>query len=207
MRGNSKIKVFIVIAVIILITLAVGYADGFIGIKDLDDLRTGIDIRGGVYTVLYPVLKEGQELDKENDLLAAKQKIRARLDAKGILDASVTIENDKGRIILEIPYKADDKDFNPQSVIDELGKTSLLTFREVTEAQYVLINNYHNDEYEITIKSTSQIEKDKQIAELRNKLSQNLKTAVADDENINPEDLILVEGKHVIDAKPGFSKR
>jgi preprotein translocase subunit SecD len=206
MRGNSKIKVFIVIAVIILITLAVGYADGFIGIKDLDDLRTGIDIRGGVYTVLYPVLKEGQELDKENDLLAAKQKIRARLDAKGILDASVTIENDKGRIILEIPYKADDKDFNPQSVIDELGKTSLLTFREVTEAQYVLINNYHNDEYEITIKSTSQIEKDKQIAELRNKLSQNLKTAVADDENINPEDLILVEGKHVIDAKPGFQK-
>ena len=45
----------------------------------------------------------------------------------------MTAEYDKKRIIVEMPWKPGEAEFDPQATINELGQTALLTFQEVDE--------------------------------------------------------------------------
>ena len=56
--------------------------------------------------------------------------MEGRLDAKNILDREVTVEKQEGRILVRFPWKSDEKDFDPQQAIAELGETAKLTFRD-----------------------------------------------------------------------------
>ncbi len=127
MRNNSTLKLIIVILVIA--TCAVlAYNE-----VSNDNIRTGIDIRGGVSAILEPDIAKGSLSDEEIDrgLESAKTILGKRLDAKNIFDRSINIEPGNDRITVEIPWAAGETNFNPQDTINELGKTALLTFQEV----------------------------------------------------------------------------
>ena len=104
-------------------------------VKGAKEMRFGIDIRGGVEAIYEPV-----DLDREatsDELNAARSVIETRLDTKNILDREVTIDKKNGRIIVRFPWKSDEKDFNPEQAISELGETARLTFRDSTGKIYL----------------------------------------------------------------------
>ncbi len=132
---NMRKSVF---AIIILLILAITYVAVFgihIGdsktgfhIKGANEIRFGIDIRGGVEAVY-----EAKDLDRkptEIELESAKLIMETRLDAKNILDREVTIDKINGQILVRFPWKTGESEFNPQKAIAELGETAKLTFRD-----------------------------------------------------------------------------
>jgi len=132
MRGFDSFKVFLVILTIALLGLVLFVGVPGSGIPTVHDMRLGIDIKGGISTTLYPDLQEGKK-PTQKELDSAIAVINNRLDNAKIFDRNVVAEIENGRIIVEIPYKPGEKDFNPQKAIDEIGKTALLTFQEVDE--------------------------------------------------------------------------
>lgn len=125
MKGKKSL--FFVMLVMI---MALGYIAmfGVGGIKGTNQMRYGIDIRGGVDAVYEPLdLNRKPTVDEMN---AARSVVEARLDAKNILDRDVTVDSENGRVLLRFPWKSDETDFNPEKAIKELGQTAKLTFRD-----------------------------------------------------------------------------
>lgn len=142
MRRNDKVKFFLVIVIIGILTWITNYGSIFgIKIPGARDIRPGIDIQGGIDARLYAVTKDGSKASKD-DLETAKVIIGKRLDSTGVLDRMITTDPDNGYIIVQIPWKKGETDFNPQKAIDEIGKTALLTFQEVDENQRDANGNY-----------------------------------------------------------------
>jgi len=127
MRNYSILKLVAVI-VVIAVCAFLAYNE----VKN-NNIRTGIDIRGGVYAILEPDIDKtslsAEEIDK--GLESAKTILGKRLDARNIFDRSINIDSVNDRIIIEIPWAAGETNFNPQDQLNELGKTALLTFQEV----------------------------------------------------------------------------
>lgn len=92
-----------------------------------DDVRWGIDIRGGVDATFKP--PEGVDATDEQ-VEAAKAVIAQRLVVQGITDSELYADVKRDRIIVRFPWKADEVNFNPVDAIKELGETAHLTFRE-----------------------------------------------------------------------------
>jgi preprotein translocase subunit SecD len=134
MKGNDGIKFYTVVILTVIFALIAIYGFTVPGfgwrIPGASDIPTGIDIRGGVHTILYPASTEEVTQDQ---LDTAKQIIMNRLDNKNILDRTVTTDNVQKRIIVDIPWGKGETEFNPQATIKELGETALLTFQEVDE--------------------------------------------------------------------------
>lgn len=95
-------------------------------IKSANDIRWGIDIRGGVDVTFSP--PDGVDAT-DSELAAAESVIKTRLLSQNITDSEVYSDQNNDRIIVRFPWKSDEKDFNPEDAIEELGKTALLTFR------------------------------------------------------------------------------
>lgn len=131
MRRNGILKLF---AVILLIAVFAFLA--FNEVKN-ENIRTGIDVRGGVSAILEPDIEQGSLTADEikKGLESAKVILGKRLDSRGIFDRNLTIDQINNRIIVEIPWAKGETNFNPQETINELGKTALLTFREVDPDQ------------------------------------------------------------------------
>ncbi len=96
-------------------------------IKSAQDIRWGIDIRGGVDVTFSP--PAGTDATDE-EMAAAASIIKVRLIGQGITDYEVYIDNVRDRIIVRFPWKSGETDFNPEQAIKELGETASLTFRE-----------------------------------------------------------------------------
>ena len=133
MKAGDKVKS----ALIILITGLLTYiAIAGISIPGTDfelknieqNIRFGIDIRGGVRTTLVPPEGVVPTSDEINTIVRI---IELRLDNKQILDRTVIPETGTGRVIVEIPWKKGETNFDPQEALAELGHTALLTFQEV----------------------------------------------------------------------------
>lgn len=134
--NGNKWSFFVILAVIILAGLLCMYgwttpwttADGkSIRWKGASEIRYGIDIRGGVEAVFAP-----KDFDKEptpEELEAAAQVLNFRLDQLQILDREVTTSSSASRVIVRFPWKSDEKDFNPEKALSELGEMALLTFK------------------------------------------------------------------------------
>lgn len=137
MKG-SKYRFFgvsMIVAVICFIALF-GIGDQ---VKGVAKIRFGIDIRGGIEAVFEP-----EDLDRQptqEELNAARNVIETRLDSKNILEREVTVDKQKGYIIVRFPWKSDETNFNPEAAIAELGETAQLTFRD--EKGNVLIEGSH----------------------------------------------------------------
>jgi len=140
MRGKNAFKFWsVIIATTILVILALnGLSLGNgIGIKSAKDIRTGIDITGGVSAALEPAA--GSDLSNlKKDLATVKALIEHRLDRIGILDKFVSIDEQHGRVIVEIPWKQGDADRNPQKLIEDSITTAKLYFQEVKLASGVV---------------------------------------------------------------------
>jgi len=99
-------------------------------IKGANDIRWGIDIRGGVDATFSP--GDGYQATR-TEMEAAEAVIKERLVSKNITDYEVYTDYDKNRIIVRFPWKEGETDFNPEQAIKELGETARLTFREGME--------------------------------------------------------------------------
>ena len=103
-------------------------------IRGIDDIRWGIDIRGGVnVTFGVPEDYAAENEITENDLNAAKSIIETRLVSKNINDYEVYVDAATNAIIVQFPWQSDDTSFDPQAAVREIGETALLTFREKHE--------------------------------------------------------------------------
>jgi len=136
MKYNRAFKFFAMLVVIALLcylaVFGLGPEDARI-IKGANDIRTGIDIRGGISAIMVPDYPEGTEgRDVAKDLESARSIIELRLDAKGIYDKNINVDVTNQRIIIDIPWAQNETEFDPRAALEELGSTGRLTFREVS---------------------------------------------------------------------------
>jgi SecD/SecF fusion protein len=104
-------------------------------IKGANDIRFGIDIKGGVDVTFKP----GDGTDATvAQLDAAKQVIVQRMVSQNITDYECYIDADNDHIIVRFPWKEGEADFDPQQAVSDLGETARLTFREGAEVETVM---------------------------------------------------------------------
>ncbi len=96
-------------------------------IKGVSDIRWGIDINGGVEATFSP---ETTKKATKDQIDSAKSIIEVRMTSKHITDYELYTDYDHDRIIVRFPWKNDEKTFDPESAIQELSATAMLTFRE-----------------------------------------------------------------------------
>ncbi|HOL91831.1 MAG TPA: protein translocase subunit SecD, partial [Clostridiales bacterium] len=134
MKGNNGLKLFLVLALIAVMTYIcfAGSLFGLVEIPGVNDIVPGIDINGGIDAMLYAITEDGRKPTQE-ELDTAKIIIEKRLDKEGILDRNVTTDLNAGRIIVQIPWAPGETDFNPDKTLEKIGRTALLTFQEVDE--------------------------------------------------------------------------
>ena len=134
MKKVGKPVFFVVLVLILLLTytsfLGIRTTFGDIPttwIKGADEIRWGIDVRGGVDVTFSPP-DDYDATDEE--MAAAEQIIKVRMVSQNITDYEIYTDYDKDRIIVRFPWKEDETEFNPEDAIAELGATARLTFRE-----------------------------------------------------------------------------
>lgn len=106
-------------------------------IKGAEDIRWGIDIRGGVEAVFSPDKTDADITD--DDMAAAKEIIETRLVNNNITDSEVYTDSQNHQIIVRFPWAADESDFDAAAAVQELGETALLTFCEGQTQDKVLL--------------------------------------------------------------------
>lgn len=127
----------LIIAFTVLSTMGIKTYNGDIKnyyVWGIDDIRWGIDIRGGV-NVTFGV-PEDYAKDNEitvDNLNAAKSIMETRLVSKNINDYEVFVDTATNAIIVQFPWQSDDNSFDPEQAVKEIGETALLTFREKYE--------------------------------------------------------------------------
>ncbi|MGN1090321.1 MAG: preprotein translocase subunit SecD [Huintestinicola sp.] len=99
-------------------------------IKGVDDIRFGIDIKGGVDVTFTP--PEGFDATDEQ-LDSAREVIVQRMINLSITDYEAYVDYNNDRIIVRFPWKEGEADFDPEAAVKELGETAQLTFREQHE--------------------------------------------------------------------------
>lgn len=133
MKAGDKVKSAIIILIIGLLTyiaiMGIHIPGTDFKLENIkENIRFGIDIRGGVRTTLVPPEGVVPTSDEVNTITRI---VELRLDNKQILDRTVTPETSTGRVIVEIPWRRGETSFDPQEALAELGDTALLTFQEV----------------------------------------------------------------------------
>ena len=101
--------------------------------KGAQDIRWGIDIRGGVEAVFSPD-KEDVSITEE-DMDAAKAIIETRLVNKNITDYEVYTDADNHQIIVRFPWAADESDFDAAAAVRNLAKQRFLLSAETKIAK------------------------------------------------------------------------
>ena len=97
-------------------------------IAGIDDIRWGIDIRGGV-NVTFGAPDDYTNPITNDDLDAAKSIIETRLISQNINDYEVYEDFGANNIIVRFPWQADDTSFDPEQAVKEIGATAMLSFR------------------------------------------------------------------------------
>ncbi len=98
-------------------------------IYGINDIRFGIDIKGGYDIVFVPDLADGQTATADQ-LASARAIISLRLDSKNIADRELTVDNANGRILVRYPLKSGETvgSASGTDAVKELGATAKLTF-------------------------------------------------------------------------------
>lgn len=143
MNTKSWIKFSIAIALILFFTISIIVGSDAMEISKVSEMKLGIDIKGGVSATIYPDVEDLSTVDADQ-LDMAKNILTKRLEAQGTYDATVAVDKENKRILLEIPYSGGESS-NPQEVIDSLGKMAQLTFREVDSDAFL---NEDTNKYE-----------------------------------------------------------
>ena len=123
--------VFVLIAVFTYFALA-GFSTYYgdietVHVRGIDDIRWGIDIRGGVDVTFTPT----EDYDATNEEMdSARAIIETRLVGNNITDYEIYVDYNSDRIICRFPWQANDESFDPEAAVKELGETAMLTFRK-----------------------------------------------------------------------------
>ncbi len=133
MKRTPK-PVFFIVALLI---VALGYTS-FFGIyknfgdrrdtviRGASDIRTGIDINGGIEVTFAP---EDESIDATDaQIEAMKEVIVRRMIANNITDYEAYTDTDNDQVVIRFPWKNNETEFDAKSAIEELGKTALLEF-------------------------------------------------------------------------------
>ncbi len=135
---------FVVLALILALTFTAFfgvsnyYGDNeIVYFKGADDIRWGIDIRGGVEAVFSPD-KEGIEIT-DDDIDAAKTILETRLVNQNITDYEVYADKNNNQIIVRFPWAAEESDFDAAAAVQELGATALLKFCKDEDAEKIIL--------------------------------------------------------------------
>lgn len=143
-KKNVSIKqrlMFFIVAVAILAVVA--YTAFGISSMRSSYMRFGIDIKGGVSATFQPA--DESINPTEEQLEAAKAIIEFRLDKKNIFDRTLTIDKENKNILVEFPWQANEKNYDPVAAIKELGETAQLTFAVVKNAEKAGEDTYSID--------------------------------------------------------------
>ena len=95
-------------------------------IKGIQDIRWGIDIKGGVEAVFAP--EKGVDAT-DDQMNAVKSIIDLRLVNQNITDYEIYPDYSNDRITVRFPWKSDDTEYDPGEAINELSSTAQLVFR------------------------------------------------------------------------------
>ncbi|MBR2175614.1 MAG: SecD/SecF family protein translocase subunit [Clostridia bacterium] len=95
-------------------------------IKGINDIRWGIDIKGGVEAVFAPA--DGVDAT-DDEMSAVKSILDLRLVQNNVTDYEIYPDYSNDRITVRFPWKSDEKDYDPGEAIKELASTAQLTFR------------------------------------------------------------------------------
>ena len=139
MKKTRKSTFFVVVILIALfaVTSVLGIDHIFADktttyVKGVDDIRLGIDIKGGVDVTFAPAGDYDADLAQ---LDSATEIIKTRLTALGITDNEVYSDEKSDRIIVRFPWQVGESDFNPEAAVKELGEMAELTFRKGTDSE------------------------------------------------------------------------
>ncbi|MBO4492930.1 MAG: SecD/SecF family protein translocase subunit [Ruminococcus sp.] len=137
MKKTDKKTFFIVVAFIALFAVSsILGIDKLYGdnrttyVKGVDDIRLGIDIKGGVDVTFGPA---GDYDADQAQLDSATEVIKTRLSSLGITDNEVYSDIKSDRIIVRFPWKVGETNFDPEAAVKELGEMAELTFRKGTD--------------------------------------------------------------------------
>lgn len=134
--------------IIFILILALAYT-AFFGIDDYygdkriiyakgaNDIRWGIDIKGGVEAVFTPDKEDGIT---EADMKAAKEVVELRLIAQRITEYELYADSDNNQIVVRFPWAADETEFDANATVDKLGADAQLTFCRGTDPSDVIMN-------------------------------------------------------------------
>lgn len=144
-KRTGKPVFFVVLVLILALTYTAFFGvENYYGdtrkvyVKGANDIRWGIDIRGGVEAVFSP---DKAEVDITNDdMNAAKAIIETRLVNKNITDYEVYTDSDNHQIIVRFPWAADESNFDAAAAVQELGETALLTFCRNEDKEDVILS-------------------------------------------------------------------
>lgn len=125
---NKEKKNILIALVAIVVLMAIAYFGMGNSVKGVRQMRYGIDIRGGVEAVFVPDLTDRKATKEE--LESARNVMESRLDNENIDDREVTIDSDNGYIIVRFPWTSDEKNFDPEEAINELGNMAELKFED-----------------------------------------------------------------------------
>lgn len=144
-KRTGKPVFFVVLVLILVLTYTAFFGvENYYGdtrkvyVKGANDIRWGIDIRGGVEAVFSP---DKAEVDiTDDDMNAAKAIIETRLVNKNITDYEVYTDSDNHQIIVRFPWAADESNFDAAAAVQELGETALLTFCRNEDKEDVILS-------------------------------------------------------------------
>lgn len=98
-------------------------------VKSARDIKTGLDISGGV-TIRYQANSEDGTEITEDDLNKSVAVIRKRLEKVNIFDYIVRTDAQTSQIYIEIPTNTTDKSVDPLTAVEGLDKTAKVEFRD-----------------------------------------------------------------------------
>lgn len=122
------ISIIVIIALVYLAIFSLKIGDNQI-IKSVKDIKTGLDISGGV-TIVYQATTDDGVTIVEEDLKKSEAVIRKRLEAKNIFDYIVRSDVSNSQISVEIPADINDQSKDPLSAVEGLDKTAKIEFRD-----------------------------------------------------------------------------
>ncbi|MDY3368814.1 MAG: protein translocase subunit SecD, partial [Zhenhengia yiwuensis] len=121
-KGNQKPKSIVLFVLMLVVAAGLSYLAYFgVGENNLfgiENIRLGLDLQGGVNIVYEAAI----ENPTEEDMDAAIQMIRTRLDKEGYTEADAAKEG-TNRIRVDIPGVED-----AQAAIDSIGAAAMLKF-------------------------------------------------------------------------------
>ena len=98
-------------------------------IKSAKEIKTGLDISGGVTIIYQANSDDGSEIT-EFDLQKSVAVIRKRLEKINIFDYIVRTDTQTSQIYIEIPTNTNDSSVDPLEAVKGLDKTAKVEFRD-----------------------------------------------------------------------------